>query len=150
MSRLDQRTWADVEEIAQGMEVTPFQSTSYGLFIDLDNGATVNTNVWEMLVDRDFLVKDCALVTTSKSCNGNHLYLRLNSPLDVPARAALQAALGSNSKREALAIIKLQLGSKEDAVIVLFEAPEEVERVKEWMEDVQVQLATTRLRGKSV
>lgn len=148
MSRLDQRTWEDVKEIAGALELTPFPSSKYDLFVDLDDGATVNYEVLELLWSKRIVVPDESLVTISKSGDGNHLYLRLVKPMEIPERAALQASLGSDLMREALAIVKLKLDYHEDAIIVFFETPEESIRVREWMEDMSVKQSTSRLLTK--
>lgn len=145
MSKLDQQNWEDVAEIAAILDVVPIQSSSFDLFIDLDNQCILNYGILDVLLEKKIVVPDCMLVTTSK--NGNHhVYLRLVNSLDIASRVALQAALGSDLMREALAIVRKKLGTEQSAISVLFETSDEAVRVKEWLEDMEVETATRRLR----
>lgn len=68
------------------------------------------------------------LVTTSKSGEGQHVYILLPKALPVMTRCAIQASLGSDPAREMFCVLRV-MGNKREKRIVLFETHEEAERV---------------------
>lgn len=133
MSEIKQQRRSDVEALAAERGLIAFYPGPRELFIDLDKGMELNVGLMTGLNDSEkmpFFDLDNVLYTTSR--NGNiHVYVRTIARLDDASRIALQAALGSDPKREMLGVFKCLLVHC-DCVSVLFETPSEAERVAEW------------------
>ncbi len=132
MSEVLHRTKDEIQEIAakQGMvAVIPLPNE---LQLDIDSpGATLqdlNQEVVAALADNGIIFIG-HLITKSKSGN-THIHLGLNKELDQGLRIALQAALGSDPVREALAVCRKREGS--DTPCVLFESRLSAIKVDLW------------------
>lgn len=93
------------------------------LQLDLDNGNHLNADVWRILETND-LKPLCKLYTESKTKFHNHCHIWLPKPILGMQRAVLQACLGSDPKREAVAAI--YLSSPFTYTYCCFEKPEAV------------------------
>ncbi len=71
----------------------------------------------------------------TRSPGGNtHRYIRLSRRVPISQRIALQAALGSDPVRETLAVMATLGLRPQRPELVLFETPDETERVKVWLD----------------
>jgi hypothetical protein len=72
------------------------------------------------------------MATVSKSGTGRHVYVRCpGHTFGLKERLLYQACLGSDRKRELLAITRVE--KNWDHVSVLFETCEQAEKIKEWL-----------------
>lgn len=133
-------TYADPDPTAKGkdMGLVVFNGgCGRVLLIDLDNDMAQRKHEELLaLFHRDYLAGP-SLVTTSKSGNGHHVYLLLSRTLTSRERVGIQAALGSDIKRECLAWLRIDHG---DEPSYMFETEDEAVRVREWARLYGVQL----------
>lgn len=123
------QTKEDVQLIAEDLSCEAFFAQDNELFIDLDDNTSINYDVLNIL--ESVLAEDIFQLTTlSRNRQGSHVYIRLNTSLPEGVRIALQAALGSDPKHEALSAIQSSCGR--EACVALFEKPAEALRVKKW------------------
>ena len=106
------------EAKAKGLEVRV--ADDYTLQLDLDNEVAANQfHAYEGRLRAHFNVVE---IHETTSRNGNrHAYVKMEKPLSVPERIALQAALGSDPTREFLSL-KRWLNNDPNPVL-LFEKP---------------------------
>jgi hypothetical protein len=132
------------EAAAEDLGLTMFEADDWTLQVDLDSDtareefeARALQTIYEAKEhghekdipwESDVLDR---LYTRSKSGNC-HVYLRLLRAHPVMERIAMQATLGSDSRREYFAMLRAKL-SLRDAAVVLFETKDEAPRVREWL-----------------
>jgi hypothetical protein len=96
---------------AEAEGLVAFFAPDNWLFLDLDVDPDRRGDLPLMNEDVFFMLADKIKVlgryhTTSKSGRGMHVYIELEDNLDLEQRATLQAALGSDPKKEALTILQ--------------------------------------------
>lgn len=93
-------TLEELEKIAEALGCTLYKGDINELLLDIDAGKRVNMDILP-LVDEKFIITG---QKSWKSRNGGiHVVIQLGQHLEPPERIALQAALGSDPKREAIA-----------------------------------------------
>jgi hypothetical protein len=132
-----------VDKLAEERGLAVVRSAPNLLMLDLDTPEQEKT--WEsnkfLLTDRfdglfvmrghaGDVLDGVALETTSQSGN-RHVYVWLLAPLTEGERIAMQAALGSDPKREMLNLARLRKHG--EAGITLFEEYAEAVRVNQWL-----------------
>ncbi len=100
------------------------------LVLDLDGEQAVNQAVLGCIISNSINVT-AQLWTRSKDGVGQHVYLTTDRVWSYREAAALQSALGSDAKKEALTII----GDR--GFSALYETPAEAARVRAWRQPVQ-------------
>lgn len=137
MKRGDSGLW-DPEEGLQrvmddsGIELELIWSEDHVLQLDMD-GVEIDDVVLEDLKKHQ-IITGRRLETTSRS-GYKHVYLQLVDPLPQAQRFALQCALGSDRRRTGLDIIRQIHGVNRPSA--LYETPEEAERVKTWLNELE-------------
>lgn len=125
------RTQAEIEDIGKIRGVICVWPSENELAIDLDEPFAYNS--WDgsqsllcALHDHGVVempVNDSLLKT--KSPGGNtHIYIRLEKPMNMQDRVALQAALGSDPLKEGLSVL--------GHITCLFETPDQAKLVENW------------------
>lgn len=137
MSEVIQRNPQEAYEEARAAGLVCFLPNDNELYIDIDvPDGDINGTVLFTLANNGLLYEE-AVYTESKSGNV-HVYLRINKPLPVTARIAIQVALGSDPVKEALSLVRCLLGNGE-AAIALFETPSEaVKLLGKWGKPIPV------------
>lgn len=87
----------------------------------------------QYLLDQHFGISS-VLITTSKSGN-RHIYFFLDTPMDLASRVAFQAALGSDPKREALGVLRIQ--KLIASPVAFFETEDEYQRVQKRIQELR-------------
>lgn len=143
----------DVYEVAARLgdvEVFEMDNLRDILSVDLD-GKSPNMEVLQVMREQGLTAQDqygdVVLRTFSRSHfkegateDRTHLYVRVYDSLDLPTRSALQAAIGSDPKREALSMVRLIHASRIPAQ-VMFETAVEADKLREWLGPKRTALA---------
>jgi hypothetical protein len=131
----------DLYEQAKPLGVAVIESDAWQLQVDIDvpSGESVASEFYEEKVDkaREQILRDWCIgdVLVTKSRNGNqHMYATLRQTTDVRHRVALQLAMGSDPIREVLVLKRLTEAPKRPPM-VMFETPEEAQRVRQFLVD---------------
>lgn len=122
------QTKQEIEDAAEELGLTCMFPLDSEVQIDLDEDAVLQENVLRALC-RNGLQMLLKLETTSKSGN-KHVYIRFNRALSQIERTAIQAVLGSDLMREALAIVRIFAGC--DPCSAMFETEAGVKAVEKW------------------
>lgn len=106
----------DPFEEAKEKDLDCFVADGRDLYIDIDDrdDLAVLAKVMGLLEHNGYVVEEVKR-TVSKSGN-THVYLRFPNPLQNIERIALQACLGSDRTREALAVLRCMAGNPRPSV----------------------------------
>lgn len=103
------------QAIEQGFEVV--RSNERRLLLDLDDQPAVEAYCRVRPLLSEHFGFTTSTTWASKSGKGSHVVIELERPLPFITRIALQAALGSDGKRELLSIIRMYHGCEEPSML---------------------------------
>lgn len=128
MSEVLEDPYAEAER--RGLKVV--ESDPFHLQLDLDGDAVVNEPVLALLEEAGFTATPAVTLQTRSQHGGSHIYIKLKRSLWLADRIALQAALGSDARREVRSLLRDVNHTRAEA-LVLFETEAEYERVQRWL-----------------
>jgi len=100
-------TIEDLTAIADQLQCTLYKGKANELLLDLDDeGTMVNMDVRNIVHEKFKILEE---VSWTSRRGGRHIVLTLGTELPPPVRIGLQAALGSDPKREMLALWEWQM-----------------------------------------
>lgn len=115
MSEFDFISTEEQAELAATRGCTVIAGDDHTLLIDLDDGASLNDRVLQIIHKRYHIESNAEY--GSRNGKGKHVIIQLGVAVDMVTRLALQAMLGSDAVREVLSLVQHEMGHRTPSIL---------------------------------